>query len=427
MSIYIKGNDFPERSKISKVCLDINMYLNNDVQNFDSILPKGFYYSFGNLLADYVSENIPKNIWGISIFSDQSLPDHKIYQIKSGFTVYDINFVSTVNFIQLFKVVELMGEDGFNSQETIVVVEDFYDIKTLDDMLNTSEKDESVMIMTNIAKNFGGIEFKNVKSYKDNGVSTRFEKLISAIYTDTGIVFNMSLLSHVKSIYPLVTKYKEANYELTDSRQLIMKKSCIDNIPLTYQYIIGCRGDKDKEIRTPGVLYTIEIKPECFITPCEADTQKLYKDKIIYLRDIQDIEVFTRKYNLNIDMREIDKKSYIPYIMRNRIKDIFGGYEIRECEGVIWNLNILKNLKEVKSNSALKPREIVRDNTSLYSKYRKSIYNPNKDYKFLEMYVNTEEIKMRNKKLSSKFDEKINLNKQRERVSSVGENSCTIL
>lgn len=420
MSIYIKANDFPERSKISKVCLGINRYLNIEPDD-STLLPQGFYYNFGYGFVDYASKKIPNNIWGISIFSDKSNPGNKIYELEKKYTVYDVTFKASVKFITITDFFNKLDDKDstLDIKTMILVVRDDCDLKNLNDLFQSAlDENESANPLTVISEKFGGIEFKNTTYYDRSDLLPKLKQVLEEIYVDTGIIFNMSLLYGVKSIIPVISRYREANYTLTNDRQLIMKKACIDNLPENFQYIIGYRSDINPNIRTGGILYKLKIKEDQYLSVSEVTETKSYKDKLVLINDVKEVEELCRIYDITIPFHYLNKDSSLGYTMYKNLSNHFGGYEIKDCEGAIWNINIIQHLEEIRSDSSLKPEMFLRNNEALYTKCKRSIL----DARPLTSLQSSHEMSM-----SSNIKDFKTYDESRDRISSFGKGKCIIL
>lgn len=397
---YIKGRDFPRRSKIGLSCLDANHYLNFISNDNSWICPNpAFYYGIKDSWANFCGGNINGDYWGINYAKEAKKRRDSIYRIKEGTTIYDIRLKNEDKIFIKLRDYPKRRESKSNFERIFVVLDRQDLIVMMQEFgLDKEEDDHKCDIdWGKVSKSIGGIEVYNyfyLRDLQDNEEDV-LGTWIYKLDANQGIIYNINLLESITDIRPVmnVKEKKKLKFDIDVNiakRVLLLEDTCITTLPKVIEYRMV---SKFNSVVAEGIIpHSVEIKPDRYVTISNFDKKKNYRDYVLYINDTYDFNKVKKVFDIDFMFKGNEDK--LTETLTKLFCKVFGGIEMNNGVGIIWNLNVIKSITPLSNGKV-----VELDSIALKSK-DKHLFNNVNQSGILYFYYNERDFKIKTKTVS---------------------------
>lgn len=315
--------DFPERYLIVKdnPLNFLTMFNQPRLKNENN--QKGLSY-MKHVKGEHNFETI--NSYLIKSFDEMGVVLHK------DVIVYNIEIKSDVEFLN-FKDVDFHSLKSPSNRQIIVKIDDSEDFKIFKRFFSTKNKDKyNFALLANI---FGGYEIKS------------HEALKSLTLTYNANIFNLSLVQSIESVFPIVEEEesKIKFYDVTASRRvMLLNSNTFSEIPSVFEFRVH---PKKYNFLSDMDVYEIVPKKESYLRLSQIDSLELsHINNILYIKDDFDLEVALKMVGRPDAF--IKRNIYYTFeILEKCFSSHFGGVEIKDIVGIIWNKDLVESVNKI--------------------------------------------------------------------------------
>lgn len=305
------------------------------------IIVKGCPVNFADVLQRHVVSGIYYSIDN-SFLVKQSKFNKYIKTFKSKTVIFDddviiyhLVFYDDVKFVRMKLLTPQRLRDKSNKSK-VVLISDDDDFKNFKHLFGLKSNGYDGYDLSVLGDYFAGYE-----------MTARGD--LFQLYGYHGVIYNTNVLARIFSqSIPRQLKHDEIHfYDVSYIKRVILLDcSTIEELPTNFEYRIKPKAER---FFTDMQVYEIIPKPELYILVTDLssnfrDPTESYKGYMLYIRNEYDLINALRKVGstFNVSKSNTDK---LLDLIEESFSRIFGGVEIKNNIGIIWNTDLIDSVK----------------------------------------------------------------------------------